>query len=195
MNFPDVENLKTTSKIIALLDSVIEQEWEYRYYSYNSKWSDGEEMASMRDGSGNHYFILFSNNECYIKVIDTKVNNKSGIEKAVSKLDRNLQNKLNIFLKEPAFYVDEITDLYWNIDGKWNSIGPEISDALQILLNPVSAYNVHADEYFEIKIGKKIVQEIFDGRISKGAIEQINPEIDYNALKDDLDEIGLQIQD
>ena len=36
-------------KHLALLDAIIEPEWEYRYYSYNSHWSESEEMASLRD--------------------------------------------------------------------------------------------------------------------------------------------------
>jgi hypothetical protein len=28
-------------------------------YSFNSKWGEGEMMASMRNGSGDEYFILF----------------------------------------------------------------------------------------------------------------------------------------
>ena len=53
-------NLKKVCKAITVLDAIICQEWESRYYSYNSKWSKGEECASMRNGSGDEYHILFN---------------------------------------------------------------------------------------------------------------------------------------
>lgn len=43
-----------------MLDAIIEPEWQGRYYSFNAHWADGEMMASMRDGSGDDYFILFN---------------------------------------------------------------------------------------------------------------------------------------
>jgi hypothetical protein len=50
-----------------MLDAILEPEWEYRYYSFNSRWSPGEMMASMRDGSGDGYFILFDKHGAAIK--------------------------------------------------------------------------------------------------------------------------------
>jgi hypothetical protein len=56
---PDVPSLKKLSQSLAMLDAILSPEWEYRYYSFNSKWAPGERMASMRNGSGDEYFILF----------------------------------------------------------------------------------------------------------------------------------------
>jgi len=57
---PNVETLKKLCQSLATLDAIISPDWEYRYYSFNSKWADGEMMASMRNGSGDDYFILFN---------------------------------------------------------------------------------------------------------------------------------------
>jgi len=56
---PSIENLKKNAQSLALLDAILMPDWEYRYFSFNSKWNVGEMMSSMRDGSGNEYFILF----------------------------------------------------------------------------------------------------------------------------------------
>ena len=56
---PDIEKLRRLTKSIAMLDAIICPEWEFRYYSYNSKWGRGEEMASMRNGCGDDWFLLF----------------------------------------------------------------------------------------------------------------------------------------
>ncbi len=54
-SLPDVESLKQLSQSLAILDAIMSPDWEFRYYSFNSKWSEGEMMASMRDGSGDDY--------------------------------------------------------------------------------------------------------------------------------------------
>ncbi|MBC6466629.1 hypothetical protein [Actinomadura alba] len=57
---PDIETVRARSKAMAMLDTVLSPEWEWRYYSYDSRWSPSDEMASMRNGSGDDYAIVFS---------------------------------------------------------------------------------------------------------------------------------------
>ncbi len=57
---PSIAVLKSRMKALAILDAVVCQEWEFRYFSFNAQWAEGEQMASMRDGSGSHYFAVFS---------------------------------------------------------------------------------------------------------------------------------------
>ena len=45
---------------MAALDAILSPEWEHRYFSFDSRWSPGQEMASMRNGSGDEYSIVFS---------------------------------------------------------------------------------------------------------------------------------------
>ena len=49
---PEIDSLKRLSQSLAMLDAILEPDWELRYYSFNSHWGEGEMMASMRDGSG-----------------------------------------------------------------------------------------------------------------------------------------------
>lgn len=51
LNLPDRQKLQTICKVISVLDAILSQEWEYRYYSYNNKWSENEEFFEIRDGS------------------------------------------------------------------------------------------------------------------------------------------------
>lgn len=46
---------------MAVLDAIFCQNWLYRYYSYNSEWSDDEEFFEMRNGEGDQLLILFKN--------------------------------------------------------------------------------------------------------------------------------------
>ena len=55
---PDIAGFRRLTRALAMLDAIICPEWEFRYYSFNSHWADGKMMASMRNGSGDHWFAL-----------------------------------------------------------------------------------------------------------------------------------------
>lgn len=57
---PDVRGFTRLTQSLAALDAVLSPDWEYRYYSFNAAWSDGEMMASMRDGCGDLWFAWIS---------------------------------------------------------------------------------------------------------------------------------------
>src|SRR5262245_44034411 len=60
MDLPKSNVLRRVCQAMATLDALIMQEWEFRYYSHNSRWDPQQEMASMRNGSGDHYCFLFT---------------------------------------------------------------------------------------------------------------------------------------
>jgi hypothetical protein len=63
---PDTKSLETICKAISVLDAIISQEWQYRYYSFNSKWDTNEQCLQMRNGSGDEMHILFREDGCVI---------------------------------------------------------------------------------------------------------------------------------
>ena len=46
------------------------REWDYRWYSFNSKWVEGEQMASMRNGQGDGWFCGFGLPGAFLKGFD-----------------------------------------------------------------------------------------------------------------------------
>src|SRR5262245_33579514 len=64
---PDIDGLKRLMQSMALLDAILSPEWQYRYYSFDSKWDNGEQMGSMRDGCGDDLFALFNEHGCFLK--------------------------------------------------------------------------------------------------------------------------------
>src|SRR5689334_5634570 len=56
---PGVDHLRRLLQSMAMLDAILSPEWEFRYYSFDSKWSPGEQMGSMRDGGGDDFFAHF----------------------------------------------------------------------------------------------------------------------------------------
>ena len=59
---PPLEPLIKRCRALAALDLILSPEWEYRYYSFNSRWSKDAQMASMRDGCGDEWWAVFYNN-------------------------------------------------------------------------------------------------------------------------------------
>ncbi len=44
---PSIPQVRHIAQSLAMLDAILSPEWDYRYYSFNSAWGPGEEMASM----------------------------------------------------------------------------------------------------------------------------------------------------
>jgi hypothetical protein len=61
--------LERLTQSIAMLEAIVSPEWEYRYFSFNRLWdeSKGERMASMRNGSGDEYFLVFGPLGAFLK--------------------------------------------------------------------------------------------------------------------------------
>src|SRR3954451_18924006 len=64
---PRVEDLRRLFQSMAVLDAILSPDWEYRYYSFNSAWSAGEQMGSMRNGCGDDIYAHFSPAGCWLK--------------------------------------------------------------------------------------------------------------------------------
>lgn len=57
---PDVEVVRDRCRAMAALDAVMSPDWEFRYFSFDSVWSPSRQMASMRNGAGDEYSIVFT---------------------------------------------------------------------------------------------------------------------------------------
>lgn len=55
----EISHIRKKLKTLAAVEAIVCPDWEERYFSYNSKWSEREEMASMRDGCGAEWFAWF----------------------------------------------------------------------------------------------------------------------------------------
>ncbi len=57
---PDLRTVRRVSRALAVLDLVLDDDPSMRYRAFDARWSETEESALMRDGSGNEYSIVFS---------------------------------------------------------------------------------------------------------------------------------------
>lgn len=205
---PDVEGLRRLSRSLAMLDAILCPEWQYRYHSFNANWAAGREMASMRDGCGDGYFILFTEDGAILK----------GFAHESEAWDRTLQrgrpapglfdgvpDEFAEFLSEPAFSIEESTFCLWrrSSDTAWRtgSIEPFDGDdpdgsaeLLQLLEGDPEAYRVWAEGYFEATVPLPAVEHVFEQRpLTAEVVKALNPELSLADLAEDISEIAYPI--
>jgi len=192
-----------------MLDAIIYQEWEYRYYSFNSKWFENEMMASMRNGQGNHYFILFFNGGVAIKGFDIHAPINGVTDKEFWKGQmKQMPKQFDSFLSESAFVAEKATFFIWRLDGdsQWQTLNldskslDEMARAndfdgskhlITIMDGIPHTYKKWADSYYESNFDLSIVEKIYCHEpLTKEIVETLNPEIDYEILIEDIEEIG-----
>lgn len=207
-NLPGPEALRRICKSIAVLDLILEPDWEYRYYSYNAHWDKGEEMASMRDGEGNFVFILFRQSGVILKgyckdsamgEFSQKTNTPwPGV------LDHVPAEFLD-FLKEPAFFVGEATFCVWHLnpDSAWQrgnirfpiDTDPDGSERLLAIYDGnCETYRNWAKQYHEILVPSDSVNRIYlHEPLSEILVQSINKKALISRLRGDIDEIQYPV--
>jgi len=206
---PKSNELKKICQSIAMLDAILEPDWEFRYYSFNSKWDETNQMASMRDGSGDHYFILFKPNGVIIKgFAHESVMGIYAVERGHpwSGVLNNVPSEFNDFLTEPAFSTEETSFCIWfkSSENNW-TIGdvrfpkgkdPDGSASLLYILdgNP-NAYIAWAEEYYDRNLQPKFVEAIYQHKLlTDKLVMGLNPNLSINDLQEDIIEIGYPFE-
>ncbi len=202
---PDIESLKKLSQSLAMLDAILSPDWEYRYYSFNSKWSENEMMASMRDGSGDDYFIFFNSQGSIIKGFAHESSMSPFVNEPI-KVWKGILEKVPVefkdFLSEPAFSLESTTFCIWRrfADSNWQ-IGeivypeennPDGMDELLAILdgNPLT-YKKWVEYYFGKEISLSSVENIYQHEpLTNEILKGLNENISIEDLEEDIEEIG-----
>ena len=191
-----------------MLDAIVERDWEYRYYSFNSKWADYGEMASMRNGQGDSWFCVFSSKGVFLKGF--------AHESTMSPWNREdervwpgvLDNVPSIFeacATEPAFSMSDTTFCIWRAaEGKRWETGnisfpaendPDGSAWMLAILdgNPLT-YKEWADEYYDRSISAGAIEQIYQASpLRPDLVRELNPSIDFASIITDATEIGYPV--
>ena len=183
------DQLKRKLKRLALLDAMIEQEWEYRYYSFDSAWSESEEMASLRDGSGGEWFVHFAGDNVAFKCTSPV----DGIVEDFEKLKSSVPKRFTSFIHEPAFSMNIGSCIWYFENDSWVKLGVEIQDLPNpdaIVAMSAEDYCKYVESYHEKSIDPKLVQQILEGTFQETIAQQLNADIDLELLSSDLKQIG-----
>ena len=196
---PNIHKCRQIFQSIAMLDAILIPEWANRYYSFNSKWDANEMMASMRDGSGEHYFALFNQHGLIIKGFEHQSADEDAHQRS-GELNRNIFDKVPYefisFHKEPAFIIEDTTFCIWNLksEGIWCSsmeYGLDELYLLKILVEGAEGYVRWAKEYNEKEIAISIIKDIFDFKpLNKDILRTLNNEVSIQDMLEDIVEIN-----
>jgi hypothetical protein len=207
---PTVAVLRDLCRSLAMLDAILSPDWEGRYYSLNAGWADGQEMASMRNGSGDEYSIVFSAAGAYVRGF--------GHESPMSPYGNDgepwpgvideVPELFKPFVEEPAFTDEDgvpvVTACLWRgaTDDRWHhgtidfpegAVDPDGATRLFELLVDRSpeAFQRFAEDYYEVSVDLGMVGHVYALRpLTQEAVSLLNPEISLRDLAQDISEIG-----
>jgi hypothetical protein len=188
-----------------MLDAILCPEWQYRYHSFSVNWAAGEEMASMRDGCGDNYFILFTGAGAIMKGFA----HESEAGRRALEFGQPLPGALDEvpeefagFLLEPAFSMDETTFCLWRrlTDPAWQTgaieslEGEDLDGSAQLLRlldGDPEGYRAWAEDYFETAVMSSAVDHIFRHLpLAKEVVKALNPELSLADLAEEVSQIG-----
>jgi hypothetical protein len=196
---PDLQAFRKLTRALAMLDAIISPEWQYRYYSFNSRWAM---MASMRNGSGDHWFALLCSGGVALHGLahEAPIFRPGApwpgiFEGLPAEFDEN-------FLHEPAFETKNSTFCIWrrSTDYRWccgpvelpSAHDPDGSEALlSILAGEVQHYVEFAREYYEVDIERADIAAVYrHDPLTSALVRRLNPRVDLESLAGDMNEIG-----
>ena len=202
---PNVDELKRTCQSLALLDAIVMADWEYRYYSFDANWGDDESLASMRDGSGDAFFILFNSDGAIVKGFaheSAMAQHSVDTGEVWPGVLNEVPPEFEAVLNDPAFVAEETSFCVWRKRGDlaWQTGKIEFPDSdyadgseelLAILDGKPETYAAWASEYYERPIPVEAVREIYAHKpLTQQLVSRLNPDRSLEDLESDLDEIG-----
>lgn len=208
IQLPPPRLLERLSLSLAALDAVMSPEWEYRYYSFDPRWSPTQRMASMRNGSGDQNFIVFDPVGTVVRAFDHE-SALSAWSQPENRLAPGLLDGypegLQEIIDEPAFRTEggpptDLTFCAWCLsdDRTW-SVGTIDDDGgasklLGLFLDGrPSAYRSFAVDYFESDPGDGVDDFYGLQPADTTAVQRLNPEADPAAVLTELESMGYPV--
>jgi hypothetical protein len=202
---PSPAPLRRRTKALAMTEAIVCPEWESRYYNFNAAWGPAEEMAPMRNGSGDDWFLLFTPAGAGIKGLDHETE-LAGEKRLIEAVRQQVSTSLSVFLDEPAFGWDWMSYYYWTEarDSVWHRVehpDPKLASAkdgsdefLALLLEPSSLYLEFANWYYERSLPAAAVEANYrHAALTPTLVAELNPEASWEQVSADAAEIGYPV--
>ncbi|MFD7446664.1 hypothetical protein [Streptomyces sp. NPDC059909] len=209
-HLPDIAVLREHCRSLAILEAVLSPEWAYRCHSFDDHWSETELMASMRNGSGDEYSIVFSPAGAYVRGFAHESPMSPYAEDGPwpGVLDE-VPDVFRPYVEEPAFSDEDgmplVTACMWRETGDdgWKAgtidfpdEAPEDPDGAEYLFHLLvdrspEAFQRWAEDYYEVPVDLEPVRHVFSSRpLTEEVVRALNSEIVLADLVKDITEIG-----
>jgi len=195
---PAASRLRELCIANATLDAILWREWQFRYFSYNARRDAGEEMASLRNGSGSEHYAVFTDRGVFLKGFDPGSPLSKGDTRWVTE---RVPDDMRAFLAEPAFEMDHVSYCIWfpASCGRWQHGDPPVDSLLDVPLGYLGlltddplVYARWASEYYEQEVPVESVRWVQSMTpLDADVVASLDPELDLSELAADLEEIGF----
>lgn len=197
---PPPARLERVTRALAVLDAILCEEWDLRIHSFQQRWDEarGERMASARDGSGDSWFIVFSEHGAFMKGFAHE--SRLASRGARAALLEGLPSVFAHSAVEPAFSMDDITFALWNVGRGWHRARLELPDGrdpdgsaelMRLLGGEPADYVRFAGKYFERELSLTAVRAVYEGApVTEALLAALGSERTLEELREDLDEVG-----
>ena len=192
-----------------MLDAIMSRDWRYRYFLFNSVWSEGEMMATITNGSGDKSFLLFTEAGAILKGFDHEsfMSPYAREKKELwPGLFADVPKPFANFLKEPAFSIDDTTFCIWRLasDEAWHMDEISYPDddggadgstwMLQEYVEGPQAYVDFCHEYYEKEVPLDTIKEFYSYTpLHQSMIDALNHECSFLDLESDIEQIGYPV--
>jgi hypothetical protein len=209
---PGIDRLEQLAQSIAMLDAILSPDWQYRYFSFNAAWDANlqQRMASMRNGSGDEYFLVFCPEGAILKGFDHESPMSPWVREQVAVWPGILEEVPTVFasfLAEPAFSMDNCSFCIWRepSDEDWRhgpinlpeseTPDPDGSEGLLWMFDgKPETYVEFAAEYYEKAINIEAVRQIYAHvPLTQFMVSELNSEANWEATVKDAEEIRYPI--
>ena len=205
---PEITVLAGRCQALATLDAIMSPDPEFRYYGFTCRWAPGQRCASMDNGSGDAWSIVFCPDGAFIRGFahESAMSPAVNDEQLWPGLVDTVPDEFAEFVDEPAFSYEgtlEATVCLWRRygDDRWHTgditfpdgADPDGAHHLFAILigDAVEAYRGFAEDNYGTTIDVTAVDHIVALRpLTDDIVQRLNPDITLADLADDLAEIG-----
>lgn len=195
---PDIRSLRDLCRATAMAEAVLNPAGE-RHYSFDSHWSETEALASMRNGSGDEFDIVFSPAGAYIRGFDHE-SPLSPYQHAAAPAPYpgvvdSVPDPFRHYVSDPAFTDEDgtpvVTVCVWRqaADDRWRAgridfpaghPDPDGSEWLfGLLVDPTAeAFQSFAKDYYESPVDLEAVRHIYGLHpLTRSVLADLNPAV------------------
>lgn len=207
---PDIDTVRHWARSLAAVEAVVCPESADRCFSFDAAWADDEQMASMRNGSGDGWSIVFTPAGAYLRGFD----HESPLSpyrqrplRVVPGLLEPVPAALREAAQDPAWQTEGMpatTVSLWRLDGddRWShgvaqGTGnvPDGASLFDGLDGEASTYAAFVADHYEVDLDLAAIEHVFAGRpLTPDVARRLNPDIEWAERVEDLRGIGYPVE-